>query len=291
MQLAHDNKNHNRFVFKFDRKVIPRIEKIDKGMILTEINDDPKYNFKNFEFVRCGEKVHVLGTGAFGEVLLAINKIDSQLYAIKQIDLSKTKSSATARSLVMREINIHRRLSHENIVKLYSSYEEGNKIYLILEYVNKGNLYHLINSNKGLSEEKAFKYFIQVVYAVYFLHENKLIHRDIKPENILIGDKDEAKLCDFGWCIESDPSSRSSFCGTLEYIAPEIYNRKQYSYSVDAWSLGVLLYELVHGVSPFKTTSKVDQQKKIYSNIAENKIKIDGRVSSDCADLIKSKMS
>ena len=91
-----------------------------------------------------------------------------------------------------------------------------------MDYINNGSLYCLIKSNNFLSEKQSFHYFIQTLSAVNFLHENNLIHRDIKPENLLIDNKGDVKLCDFGWCVELSIGNRITFCGTYEYMAPEI---------------------------------------------------------------------
>ena len=91
-----------------------------------------------------------------------------------------------------------------------------------------------------------------MVNAIYFLHQNNYIHRDIKPENILLFENDVAKLCDFGWCVEFKDEPRNTFCGTTEYMAPEMLNQKKYGKEIDVWSLGILLYEMLHGHSPFK---------------------------------------
>lgn len=195
-----------------------------------------------------------------------------------------------SREIIMREISIHRRLIHDNIVRLHSHYEDKDNYYMIMDYITKGTLYQQIKLNNGLPEDKAFRYFIQVTTAVVFLHENNLIHRDLKPENILIDDNDEIKLCDFGWCVELKVGHRVTFCGTFEYMAPELIKEVPYNNAVDIWSLGVLLYELTHGHSPFKTDDDPEGYTQIFKNIIKNNLKIDSKLSSDCADLIKSKI-
>jgi len=112
----------------------------------------------------------------------------------------------------------------------------------------------LIKKSKGIDEKSAFKYFIETASAILFLHTNDLIHRDLKPENILLDENNNVKLCDFGWCVElkEDDAPRKTFCGTYEYMAPEIVKETPYDKSVDIWSLGILLYELLHGYSPFR---------------------------------------
>lgn len=87
---------------------------------------------------------------------------------------------------------------------------------------------------------------------IYFLHLNGFIHRDLKPENLLVGDKNILKICDFGWCVQEDSEQRNTFCGTLEYMAPEMITNKSHNQMLDVWSLGILLYELCHGRAPFR---------------------------------------
>ena len=104
-------------------------------------------------------------------------------------------------SLAKREIDIHIRITHPHIIKLYSYLDDRNNYYLALEYASNGSLYQYIQKKKGMSENEAFYYFIQVASAIYFLHSNGYAHRDIKPENILIDENGNIKLCDFGWCV------------------------------------------------------------------------------------------
>ena len=189
--------------------------------------------------------------------------------------------------IIYNEINIHSKLAHENIIKLYNIHEDNENIEIIMEYAENGNLYELISNEKGgLSESKAFDYFIQVVNAVYYLHNNNIIHRDIKPENILIGNDNKIKLCDFGWAKELTLENRSTFCGTVEYMAPEIVGSENYDYSVDIWSLGILLYELLYGHSPFKASNT----KNVILNIKTHELIYDDqnkKVSKACKDLIQ----
>lgn len=265
---------------------------IKNGTYLKDLKIDPYFDFKNFEKVKIGKKHNILGAGAFGEVYLVKNKIDGKFFAVKQMDKLKILDTGAKFDVVRREIDIHMRLVHPNIIRLYDYHEDQSSFYLILDYANSGTLFQAIKKSKGMDEKRAFKYFIQTTAAVHFIHENNLIHRDLKPENLLIDDKDTIKLCDFGWCIEQEIGNRTTFCGTIEYMAPEIVKEIPYDRSIDVWSLGILLYELLHGYSPFRadTADAEEDYSQVFKNIIKNKFKIDREdLSENCKDLIKSK--
>lgn len=228
-----------------------------EGVMLKSVINDPYFAFKNFEKVKIGNRFHTLGSGAFGEVFLAKNKIDGRFYAIKQMDKSRIINVGVKPDLVYREINVHLKLVHPHIARLYSYHEDDESFYLIIEYVEDGTLFKVIQKNKGMSEEKAFSYFIQVASAFYFLHNHNLIHRDLKPENCLVAN-DNIKVCDFGWTVEVSSGTRDTFCGTYEYMAPEVVKERPYNHAIDVWSLGVLLYELIHSYSPFRVSRNVN---------------------------------
>lgn len=261
------------------------------GIFEKEIKVEPFYDFKNFEFIKTDKK-KPLGSGAFGDVFLAKNKFDKKQYAIKVMDKDKITESGATIDIIHREISIHKKINHENIVKLYSSHETDKMFYMIMEYVNGGTLFSLIKKHNGIEEKRAFKYFIQACSAVNFLHDNNLIHRDLKPENLLLNDEDIIKLCDFGWCVDISTGSRVTFCGTYEYMAPEIVKELPYNYEIDVWSLGILLYELTHGYSPFRAKKDdSDDYNEIFKNIIKYKFKIEKNLSKGCIDLISSNIN
>lgn len=270
---------------------------IKAGRIVTESNQitNKYFSFENFEKVKLqNNKTKVLGTGAFGEVYQIKSKIDGKLFAMKQLDKSRMESVGIKTEVIHREINIHMSLIHDHIVRLFSFHEDHKAFYLIIEYVENGTLFSVIQKNKGLSEDNAFKYFIQVASAMYFLHENSLIHRDLKPENCLIDKDGNVKLCDFGWTVDTSHGERATFCGTYEYMAPEIIREKPYSKSIDVWSLGVLLYELIHSYSPFRLKKnqiaqpeQADPSLEVLKNILKHHYTIDKDVSESCKELLK----
>ena len=260
---------------------------ITGGDFKEKTNFDKKYEFQNFTKVIEDIFPKQLGSGSFGRVFLISHNETKKLYALKVIDKRKLLVSYGKLDIIYNEINIHSKLDHENIIKLYNVHEDAENINIIMEYAEHGNLFELLNKQKnGFSEYKAFEYFIQVVNAVYYLHNNNIIHRDIKPENILIGDDNKIKLCDFGWAKELTLENRSTFCGTVEYMAPEIVENENYDYGVDIWSLGILLYELLYGHSPFKANNT----KNVILNIKTHELTYDDtnkNVSNSCKDLIK----
>ena len=260
---------------------------LTSGDFKEKVNFDKNFEFQNFSKVIEDIFPKELGSGSFGRVFLVSHNETKKLYALKVIDKRKLLVSYGKLDIIYNEINIHSKLDHENIIKLYNVHEDNENINIIMEYAPNGNLYELIIKEKnGFSEYKAFEYFIQVVNAVYYLHNNNIIHRDIKPENILIGEDNKIKLCDFGWAKELTLENRSTFCGTVEYMAPEIVENENYDYGVDIWSLGILLYELLYGHSPFKANNT----KNVILNIKSHELTLDDKkknISNSCKDLIK----
>ena len=260
---------------------------ITSGNFKEKTNFDKKYDINNFSKVIEDIFPKQLGSGSFGRVFLVSHNETKKLFALKVIDKRKLLMSYGKLDIIYNEINIHSKLDHENIIKLYNFNEDNENINIIMEYAPNGNLYDLITKEKtGFSEYKAFEYFIQVVNAVYYLQNNNIIHRDIKPENILIGEDNKIKLCDFGWAKELSLENRSTFCGTVEYMAPEIVGSENYDYGVDIWSLGILLYELLYGHSPFKANNT----KNVILNIKLHELTYDDtnkKVSKSCKDLIQ----
>lgn len=158
----------------------------------------------------------------------------------------------------------------------------------MLEYAERGNLFNFIRKQRTLSEFQKVAIFEKVCSAVEYLHSQRVIHRDIKPENILLNAQFEVKLCDFGWAAALSANEiRNTFCGTYEYMAPEIYRNKNYDDKVDIWSLGILLYELLHGYSPFKGKAMKD----VYSNIFNRKIRFEEGVCQEARRLISEILS
>ena len=250
-----------------------------------------KYSLQNFNYLTDkNNNPIIIGKGGYGKLYLSRNMIDNKKYAIKNISKKKMKEMKISPSIIKREIDIHIRINHPHIINLFSYLEDRYNYYLAMEYAKKGNLYQLIQEKKGLNENEAFNYFIQVVSAIHFLHINGYAHRDIKPENILLDENYQIKLCDFGWCVNVSKGERITFCGTYEYMAPEMINDEFYDMGIDIWSLGVLLYEMIHGYSPFRAhfflKDAKSAMKEIFMNIKNNNYTIDRKISKECINLI-----
>ena len=159
-----------------------------------------------------------------------------------------------------REIRIMYALNHPNIVKLYNHFEDDTSFYLILELAERGNLYSKLKK-QGVEREEAVQIVREITLAVQYMHSRDppILHRDIKPENILLDSEGRAKLGDFGWSNFTN-SDRTTYCGTLEYLAPEMIDRTGHSVKLDVWGIGVLVFELFAGKAPFES----DNQKILF---------------------------
>ena len=152
-----------------------------------------------------------------------------------------------------KEIRLHSKLDHPNIVRLYGVFQTTEEVYMVMEYMNGGTLFDCLNEIPVLPIKMAVEYLRDVITALTYLHSMHIAHRDIKPENIVICSEGVAKLCDFGWSnFFNDDRSRMTYCGTFDYAPPEMLQRKNYDSSIDIWCIGVLTYELLTGRVPFE---------------------------------------
>lgn len=255
------------------------------------LNPVKNLSYKDFSYIKIGNKNQLLGKGAYGDVFKAEHRVDNKKYAIKVVNKVRLLKNNVNPIVINKEIDIHMRIDHPYIINLRCYYQSNEEYFIVLDYAKNGSLYSKLKKIKsGFSEDSASKYFIQTAYALYFLHNNNLCHRDLKPENLLLDDNNNIKLCDFGWCDYIDSTtSFSTICGTLEYMAPEIFNKK-YDFKVDCWAIGCLLYELLHGKSPFVCEDKVDDDEKkerMIKNIINCKYNVKEEISNEAKDLIK----
>ena len=212
-----------------------------------------------------------IGKGGFGSVWKVRHKITRQVFAIKVIN----KESIVKQNMVEqtnREIEIMYKLDHPHIIKLYSHFEDDEDFCLIMQIASKGQLYSVIKRLKRLDQRTAAQYMRETISAIKYLHTRTppIIHRDIKPENILLDQDGRCKLADFGWSnFDDGRKNRETYCGTPEYLAPEMVTKSGHDESVDIWALGVLLFEMLTGRTPFNFTGDRIQ---LYNNIKSLRI-------------------
>ncbi|KAG8415610.1 spindle assembly checkpoint kinase [Metarhizium acridum] len=226
-----------------------------------------------------------LGKGKFGRVYLARERDHGFICALKVLHKSELQEGRVERQ-VRREIEIQSNLRHPNILKLYSHFHDSKRVFLVLEFAGRGELYKHLRKADRFPEPKAARYIAQMASALRYLHRKHIIHRDIKPENILVGIYGEVKISDFGWSVHSPRSRRKTYCGTLDYLPPEmvIPNSPENSYDekVDLWALGVLAYEFLVGEAPFEDTPAMTCRR-----IARAEMKVPSFVSAEATSLIK----
>ncbi|PKY03507.1 kinase-like protein [Aspergillus campestris IBT 28561] len=226
-----------------------------------------------------------LGKGKFGRVYLARERHTGFVCALKVLHKDDIQRGRVEKQ-VAREIEIQSNLRHPNILRLYGHFHDRKRIFLILEYAGKGELYKHLQKADRFPEWKAAQYIAQMATALQYLHRKHVIHRDIKPENILVGLHGELKMSDFGWSVHAPSGRRLTQCGTLDYLPPEMVDPKRYEKpydeKVDLWSLGVLLYEFLVGQAPFEDTPAMTQRR-----IAKGDMTVPSFVSCEAQDLIK----
>ncbi|APA15093.1 hypothetical protein sscle_14g098630 [Sclerotinia sclerotiorum 1980 UF-70] len=224
-----------------------------------------------------------LGKGKFGRVYLARERSTGFVCALKVLHKNEIQKGKVEKQ-VRREIEIQSNLRHPNILQLYGHFHDSKRVFLILEFAGKGELYKHLRRETKFPEWKAAQYIAQMAAALKYLHKKHVMHRDIKPENILVGIHGELKIADFGWSVHAPNSRRATMCGTLDYLPPEMLqgNSNYYNEKVDLWSLGVLMYEFLVGEAPFEDTPVMTQRR-----ITRCEMTIPSFVSSEAKDLIK----
>ena len=234
------------------------------------------WSLKDFEIGR------PLGRGKFGDVYLARERKSKFIVAIKAIKKSQLLKAGVEHQL-RREIEIQSHLRQRNVLRMYAYFYDEKRIYLVLEFAPGGELYKQLTNRGHFSESMTARYILDLSKAFAYCHSKHVIHRDIKPENLLIGQRGDIKIADFGWSVHAPTSRRTTLCGTLDYLPPEMVEGREHDHTADIWSLGVLCYEFLVGNPPFEA----EGYRATYRRISNVDLRFPASVSPGARDLIK----
>lgn len=224
----------------------------------------------------------VLGRGYFGKVMLVKKKKTQDLFAIKTVHKMRLVQSKKVHTM-LAERNIMRKIKHPFIVDLLFAFQSATKFYLGLEYIPGGELFQLIRKQAVLPLPQVRQYIAEVGLALDHLHKVGIVYRDLKPENILINTDGHLKLTDFGLAKDIGNETTRTFCGTADFLAPEIIEKHAYSFTVDWWALGILTYELLFGRCPFYDENRT----KMFSKISLSEPVFPPNADPNVVDFIK----
>lgn len=228
------------------------------------------------------ELMTVIGKGSFGKVMQVKKKGSGEIYAMKVL----RKEAIIARKQVAHtkaEKSILQKIQHPFIVKLHYAFQTKDKLYMILDYVNGGELFYHLKKEGRFKEDRVRFYAAEIASAIAHLHSLEIIYRDMKPENILLTSEGHVVITDFGLSKEIDPEEGThTFCGTPEYLAPEILKGQGHSFGVDWWSLGTLIYEMLTGLPPFYSQNI----NIMYQKILNGELRFPSYISNEAKSLL-----
>ncbi|TNN14412.1 Ribosomal protein S6 kinase alpha-2 isoform 3 [Schistosoma japonicum] len=237
---------------------------------VTEVEVNVENLVQNTEKVdaSCFDLLFVIGQGSFGKVFLVRKNNGNDkgtLYAMKVLKKAVLKVRDRLRTKLERDILT--RIKHPYIVDLHYAFQTEGKVYLILEFLRGGDLFSRLSREYMFTEEDVKFYLAEIALALNYLHSNGIVYRDLKPENVLLNEDGHVRLTDFGLSKESifecAGDRTYSFCGTVEYMAPEVVSRHGHGTAADWWSFGVLMYELLTGMLPFHSENRKDTMQMI----------------------------
>ncbi|XP_054883937.1 ribosomal protein S6 kinase beta-1 [Poeciliopsis prolifica] len=236
----------------------------------------------------CFELLRVLGKGGYGKVFQVrkvVGAAAGKIFAMKVLKKAMIVRNAKDTAHTKAERNILEEVKHPFIVDLIYAFQTGGKLYLILEYLSGGELFMQLEREGIFMEDTACFYLAEISMALGHLHQKGIIYRDLKPENIMLNSQGHVKLTDFGLCKESihDGTVTHTFCGTIEYMAPEILMRSGHNRAVDWWSLGALMYDMLTGAPPFTG----ENRKKTIDKILKCKLSLPPYLTQEARDLLK----
>ncbi|CAG8571663.1 15614_t:CDS:1 [Funneliformis caledonium] len=283
-----NNETENRQKSLIVKKILSTVNSrvVDKSTKLQLIDNLPKKEETKVWCLDDFEMGDSLGEGRFGRVYMAREKTSMKVVAIKVIFKKEIRENNMVEQL-RREVEIQSHLRHPNILRLYGYFHDKDRVFLVLEFAENGELYKRLQNYGPFTERQTACYISQIAVALSYLQKKKVIHRDMKPENLLLSNNDIVKVSDFGWAIHTSGLNqrRTTFCGTPDYLAPEmIIENLGYDQKIDSWALGVLCYEFLVGKPPFM----VEDIGETYKKIATVDYKIPNQISPEAKNFISS---
>ncbi|ERF71877.1 cAMP-dependent protein kinase type 2 [Endocarpon pusillum Z07020] len=234
-----------------------------------------KYTLTDFNFER------TLGTGSFGRVHLVQSKHNQRYYAVKVL-----KKQQVVKMKQIEHTNDERRMlqrvKHPFLITLWGTFQDAKNLYMVMDFIEGGELFSLLRKSQRFPNPVAKFYAAEVTLALEYLHAQNIIYRDLKPENLLLDRHGHIKITDFGFAKDVVDITWT-LCGTPDYLAPEVVSSKGYNKSVDWWSLGILIFEMLCGFTPFWDGGS---PVKIYENILKSKVKYPPYIHHDAQDLL-----
>ncbi|KAI8337830.1 kinase-like domain-containing protein [Choanephora cucurbitarum] len=234
--------------------------------------------FDSFDLLR------VIGRGSFGKVYVVRKKDTNRIYAMKVLRKSRIISRSEV-THTMAEKTVLAKIRNPFIVPLKFAFQSPDKLYLVLAFINGGELFHHLQLEGRFDENRSRFYTAELLSALECLHDFNVVYRDLKPENILIDYNGHIALCDFGLCkLNMKENERTNtFCGTPEYLAPELLLGQGYTKTVDWWTLGVLLYEMMTGLPPFYD----ENTNEMYRKILQDELRFPDDMSKEAQSLLR----
>jgi len=254
-------------------------EGADHGAVTLGDTENKSARPSDFDFVK------VIGKGSFGKVILSKHKSDGKVYAVKVLQKAHILKRNEAKHIMSERNVLLNGVKHPFLVGLHFSFQTKDKLYFVLTYVNGGELFFHLQRERCFPEPRARFYAAEIASALGYLHSLNIIYRDLKPENILLDSQGHVCLTDFGLCKENikDLGTTSTFCGTPEYLAPEVLRKQPYDRTVDWWCMGAVLYEMLYGLPPFYSRDTSE----MYDHILHKPLKLRGSISAPAKNILE----